>query len=229
MQNDPYSHRTQSKPLVTNFTIIVVALSSFGALSGLLLTVLGFNAFSRHVEEESQSQSVQMDRTEVAPSTEQTIRREGYAFELPADYQLVSDEKTDEGHRVLRYSGEDNCHFIFAILEDPSWDRFSSPPADYAAAVIPEIKGLDETLDAELIAQRLGVGGMAASLFQFYERETFRGIEFTYLLITMNRGQKIAMKFGGKYKRYKEDIEFVEMPEHWRRYLLTLRPVFGEE
>lgn len=229
MQNDPYSRVTKPKPAIENFTIVVVALASFGALSALLLVVLGFDVFSRQIEEQKGLESKQeLVKENTAPAT-QTITQEGYAFELPVAYELVSKQQNDDGDVVVRYAGEENCHFIFALLEDPSWDRFSSPPGDYANAVIPEIQGLDRKLDAELVAERLGVGGMAASLFQFYERETFRGIEFTYLLVAMNRGKKIVLKFGGKYKRYKEDVEFVEMPDHWRRYLMTLRPDFSKE
>ena len=228
-QHDPYQVRTQSKPAISNAVIMIVAIASFGGLSSVLAMFLGFDAFSKKVETEIQLQSEEVVEEEPLTPTEQTIQLSGYEFQLPIGYQLLSNEKTETGDVVVRYQGEENCHFIFAILEDPNWDRFTSPPAAYEDAVIPSIKGLDYELDAELLAQRVGVGGMPASLFQFYERETFRGIEFTYLLVAMHRGQKVVLKFGGKYKRYKEDVEFVEMPEHWRRYLMTLRPLLPNE
>ncbi|MGC6447271.1 MAG: hypothetical protein ACON5J_12665 [Rubripirellula sp.] len=224
MPHDPYYQRPTPEPVVSNLGIIVVAVASFVALACLVMLVLGVDLFTSKRQAQLQEKEEVRAAAETPPPTDQSVEHFGYTFKLPVDYAKVSEETSEEGQTVIRYSGEDGCHFIFALLTDPAWDRFTSPPAVYDEAVVPNIQGLDEALGSELLAQRIGVQGMPASLFQFYERETFRGIDFTYLLVAMHRGNKVMMKFGGKYNRYKEDVEFVNMPEHWREYLLTLKP-----
>ena len=225
MPHDPYYQRPTPEPVVSNLGIIVVAVASFVALACLVMLVLGVDLFT------SKRQAQLQEKRRGACGSRSCLRlptRVSNTSVTPSSYPSitpkVSEETGEEGQTVLRYSGEDGCHFIFALITDPAWDRFTSPPAVYDEAVVPNIQGLDEALGSELLAQRIGVQGMPASLFQFYERETFRGIDFTYLLVAMHRGNKVMMKFGGKYNRYKEDVEFVNMPEHWREYLLTLTP-----
>ena len=229
MPHDPYAIREKSEARFSNGLIAIVALACFGALSGILTIVLGFDFFSTYVESEVSDKSKDAIEQKVEAPTRQQIRHAEYTFDLPIDYRLVSEETRDNGDLIVRYKGEDGCHCIFSLLTNDQWDRFTNPPATYAEAVIPDIEGLDTELDAELLGQRLGVGGMAGTLFQFYERETFRGIDFTYLLVAMHQGNKLVMKFGGKYKRYSENEEFVIMPDHWREYLLTLRPLLPSE
>ena len=213
MPHDPYAIREKSEARFSNGLIAIVALACFGALSGILTIVLGFDFFSTYVESEVGDKSKDAIEQKVEAPTRQQIRHAEYTFDLPIDYRLVSEETRDNGD----------------LITNDQWDRFTNPPATYAEAVIPDIEGLDTELDAELLGQRLGVGGMAGTLFQFYERETFRGIDFTYLLVAMHQGNKLVMKFGGKYKRYSENEEFVIMPDHWREYLLTLRPLLPSE
>lgn len=229
MKYDPYAHREPPKPLATNATIIIIGLAVLGTLSGVFMMTLGYDAFSDRLEEQREIAAEVIEEEKVEPPTKQSVRYQGYAFDLPIGYQVVSEQTEDDGTVVVRYSGEDGCHFIFALLRREEWDRFTSPPSVYDDAIEPEIKGLDHALGTELLAQKVGAGGMPASFFQFYERETFRGIDFTYLLVAMHRGEKVMLKFGGKYNRLKEDVEFVEMPEHWRDCLLTLRPLLPGE
>lgn len=229
MNYDPYANTQPPKPLATNATIIIIGLVVLGTISGVLMMTLGYDAFSSHVEEQRDVAAAVNAEEKVEPPTEQSVRHHGYAFDLPLGYQLESEQTMDDGTVVVRYSGEDGCHFIFALLRREEWDRFASSPSVYDEAIEPGISGLDDALGSELLAQKLLVGDMSASLFQFYERETFRGINFTYLLVAMNRGEKVMLKFGGKYKRLKEDVEFVEMPEHWRDHLMTVRRLLPGE
>ena len=76
---------------------------------------------------------------ETPPPTDQSVEHFGY----PSNYPSITPrfpKRHEEGQTVLRYSGEDGCHFIFALITDPAWDRFTSPPAVYDEAVVPNIQ-----------------------------------------------------------------------------------------
>lgn len=227
MEHDPYTIYEKPKPFVSNATIVIVAVGCVGTLTMLILMFLGFVFFRQEQEVLANADHAEQNKniTEPVPETVQTIRLANYDFELPIGYELISDGKASEEKNVWRYRGEEKCHFIFAVLEDPKWDRFTSPPSNYAEALIPEMEGLNQEIGAELLAERVSPGGLPASSFRFFQRETFRGVEFTSLLVAMDRGTKVVMKFGGKYGSYHEGDENAVMPEHWRTCLLSLRRV----
>lgn len=67
--------------------------------------------------------------------------------------------------------------------------------------------------------------GMSASLFRYYEKETYRGVTFTYYMVVMDRGRKLVLKFAGKYGGYKEKDDVIAWPDHWYDALMTLEHV----
>ena len=60
-------------------------------------------------------------------------------------------------------------------------------------------------------------------LFRFYEKETFRGVVFTYYMVSMDRGKKLVLKVAGKYGNYSDTDSLINMPDHWYEAMQTLK------
>ena len=149
--------------------------------------------------------------------------QEGYTMLLPTEFAQQSREETPLGDIVYRFRTEKGYKFILAILHGESADRLAQPPASFAKTVVRSIDGLDEFYGVQIQPQRESVGGMAANVFHFAQRETFRDVNFVYVMAAMDHGKKIVMKFSGKYGGYSSQEENITMPNHWHRSLRSFR------
>lgn len=144
-------------------------------------------------------------------------------MELPPGFKQLSREETQRGYIVYRFRSEDGCKFTLAIIPNESTEQFTNPPKDLSEALIKSVPELSEGLDAELQPTRVTADLMPASMYRYYEKETYRGVTFTYFMVAIDRGTKLYAKFAGKYGGYRESDQDIIMPDHWYDSLLTLR------
>ena len=156
---------------------------------------------------------------------QRTSFKEGYSMVMPDGFKKVSQNKTERGYIVYRFQHKDGCRFTFAIIPDKSVDRFTALPKDYSQTLVKSIPELSQDIEGEVDPVPISISGMSATLFRFYEKETYRGVVFTYLMVVMDRDRKLVLKFGGKYGGYREDDEVIDMPDHWEEALSTFRHI----
>ena len=144
---------------------------------------------------------------------------------LPAGFKQESREETQRGYIVYRFRSEKGYKLTLAMI--PTKDRF--PPKDYSEALVKSVPELSQGIDAELQPTRFTVDGLQANVFFYYEKETYRGVTFTYLMVAMDSGRKLVLKFSGKYGGYHEQDESITPPDHWRDSLLSIRRVRRSE
>ncbi len=142
---------------------------------------------------------------------------------LPTGFKQESREETERGYIVYRFRSEEGYRFTLAIILDDSIDRFTMPPRDYSKALVKSVPELSQDIDAEIQPRRETVDGMPATVFHYYEKETYRGVTFTYLMVAMDRGKKLVLKIAGKYGGYHWQDDDIVLPDHWYDSLLTLR------
>lgn len=161
--------------------------------------------------------------------TERADFQEGYSMELPTGFKQESREETERGYIVYRFRSDEGYRFTLAIIPDESIDRFTAPPQDYSKALVKSVRELSQGIDVEVQPRRVNVDGMKANVFYYWEKETYRGVTFTYLMVAMDRGRKLLLKFAGKYGGYHDQDEDIVLPDHWYDSLLTLRHERGLE
>lgn len=209
------------EPSISNQSIIVTAVSCLLALILVIGTAVLISSLMK-------SPSVPIEEAVQAPDPPEvaaTYFQEGYSIVPPDGFELESREERENGVIIYRFRGQERCRFTFAILPDESIDRFTSTPTDYSATVVASIPELSEDIGGEVDPLRDVVGGMSANVFRFYEKETYRGVHFTYLMIALEPGKKLILKIEGKYGAYHENDTDISMPEHWLDALKTFRRV----
>jgi hypothetical protein len=154
---------------------------------------------------------------------ERTVFQEGYSMILPPGFKQESREETERGYIVYRFRSEDGYRFTLAIIPNESIDRFTNLPQNLSKALVKGVRELSEGMDVEVQSVRVTAGVMPATVFRYYEKETYRGVTFTYLMVAMDSGRKIVLKIAGKYGGYSEHDEDIILPDHWYDSLLTLR------
>lgn len=159
------------------------------------------------------------------PKPQLTSFQEGYCMAMPTGFKEISRSETDRGYIVYRYQHQDGCKFTFAIIPDESVDRFTALPKDYSKTLVKSVPELSQDIEGEVDPVPISISGMSAKLFRFYEKETYRGVLFTYLMFVMDRDRKLVLKFAGKYGGYREDADLIEMPDHWEDALSTFRHI----
>ena len=212
-----------SNDSISNFAVIITAVSCLG---GLLLVIGATLLLSRwmRIQAVPVSDTGQVDS---GPKIERTQFQEGYSMILPSGFQQESREDNDRGQVVYRFRSEDGYRMTVAIISDESVARFSSPPQVYSEALVKSVPELSEGIEDEIQGERVIADGMPATCFRFYEKETYRGVVFTYFMVAIDRGTKLVLKIDGKYGGYDENAKNIVMPDHWYDSLLTLKRFRG--
>ncbi len=209
---------------ISNNTIVISAILCLGSLLLVIATTLLISKL--FYEPPSVGHEAEDANAQTSPTPQKTVAtefKEGYSMILPAGFDKHTSRESAAGDIVYTFPGEDGCKLTFALINDNSLDRFSSPPKTYPESLIPQIPELSSGIDGEVPAERLTIGGMPTVLFRFYEKETFRGVIFTYYMVSMDRGKKLALKLTGKYGNYSDAESIINMPDHWYDAMLTLK------
>jgi len=217
-----YSIPASGEPTISNNAIIITAVSCLCVLILVIGTAVLWSALSEEANSRPIAESVVAESTGPM-KVERTVFQEGYSMVLPTGFKQESREETEQGYIVYRFRDEDGCKITFAIIPDASIYRFTNLPNKPSEAIVEGIPELSEGLDVDVQPTRWSAGGMGAALFRYYEKETYRGVNFTYLMVVMDSGRKLVLKIGGKYGRYSEHDENIMMPRHWYDALLTFR------
>lgn len=194
-----------------NESLIITAASCLLCVMIVVGIVILTRAYTEPVATEEAVATVE----DIEPEAPRTFFKEGYSIELPDGFKRQSREKLEEGVTVYRFETEKGYRFTMAIIPDESVDRFSHPPDDLSGALFDGVKDLRYGPKADLKPSKVIVDSMGASIFRYYERETFRGITFTYVMAVLDPGKKLILRFSGRYGGFHEDEENFEMPSHW--------------
>lgn len=211
---------TGSKDSISNNAIIIAAILCLGAL--ILVVVLTLIVSKAFPEPELAELSAEQDAA-AANAPVATVFKEGYSMILPSGFSQKTRRETAAGDIVYGFSAKDGCKVTFAIINDKTLNRFSAPPRSYTDALIKHIPELSQGIEGEVAPAHFSVGGMQSVFFQFYEKETYRGVVFTYYMVTMDRGIKLVLKITGKYGNYSEMDTNINMPAHWQDAMMTLK------
>lgn len=216
MQPNKYSNNS-----ISNDAIILTAVS---CLFGLIL-VVGSAILWMSLTKIPPKPTVELVQEEGGSTKERTEFQEGYSIVLPAGFKQESREETERGDIVYRFRSDEGYRFTLAIIPDESIDRFTNPPQSLSEALVKSVPELSEGFDVEIQPMRITADRMRATVFFYYEKETYRGVTFTYVMVAMDRGRKLVLKIAGKYGGYHEQDENINLPDHWHDSLLTLRHV----
>lgn len=204
---------------ISNHTIIVTALSCLAGLIILICLSMALSALTRK-SDEPVAEAVEEP---VGPKLNEVAFPEGYTIKLPDGFMQQSREITERGYTVYRFQSAEGYQFILVIIPNEAIQRWMSPPNEYAKALVKSIPEFSEAVEGDVQPRRVNLNGMTANIFQYYEKETYRGINFTYYMVAMDRGKKAVARFSGKYGGYSEEAEVFDMPDHWFDSLLTLQ------
>lgn len=214
---------------ISNHSLAVTAICCVFLVAFMALAFLIWYRLSPVGPEQISESTEQAEVLESVPQVRRTYFDEGYSIVLPAGFTREKKEETRLGYTVYRYRTPEGYQFIFAIVPDPSITRFTPPPKDYSETLIKGIPGLNEGLDGELLPQRVVVDSMSANVFRFYEKETFRGVNFTDCMAVIVPEHLLLLKFSGKYGNYNEKDANIVMEDDWYNSLLSLRRVRESE
>lgn len=219
----PYKRPDQAvrNDSISNNTIVIAAILCLGGLIFVIATTLVISKVS--YEPTSALTEAEKAKAETPKAPVVTEFKEGYSMILPSGFGKKTRRETEAGDTVYTFTGENGCKLTFALIKDDTLSRYSSPPKTYPASLIPHIPELSTGIDGEVAPERFTVGGMPTVLFRFYEKETYRGVVFTYYMVSMDRGQKLALKVAGKHGNYSESESNIIMPNQWYDAMLTLQ------
>jgi hypothetical protein len=208
---------------ISNAAIGIAAILCFG---GLLL-VISVTLIIGKVFYESEDNALSSEQNQVDSAAQPSVSEfeEGYSFMLPAGFGKRTRRETADGDVVYGFSGEDGCTLTFAIFDDKSTDSLylPSPPKTYAEAIVKSVPELDHQIDGEIQPVHFSLDGMPGVFFRFYEKETYRGVVFTYYMVAVDRGKKLVLKTSGKHGKISELSKSIQMPSHWYDAMMTLR------
>lgn len=220
----PAQPRTGPPPISDN-AIITAAVS---CLIGLIL-VIGAIMLLTSLMNAPPAPAVELVEAEIEPTVDPTLFPEGYAIVLPDGFQQESREESAKGDIVYRFRTEEGYRFTFAIIPDKSINRFMRPPQDYSKALVKSVSELSDDDDVDVQPRRVYVDRMSANVFNYWVKETYRGVTFTYHMVAMDSGRKLVLRFAGKYGGYDWQEENITLPEHWYDSLLTFRHLLDSE
>ncbi|MAI74079.1 MAG: hypothetical protein CMM01_24710 [Rhodopirellula sp.] len=212
--------QTVGNDSISNNTIVISAILCLGVLILVVGTTLVISAF---FFESTDINSTEKPNQPTAKEAIPTDFNEGYSLIIPPDFGDKRRRETELGDVVYTYTGNDGCKLTFALINDDTLDRFSSPPTNYADALIQRIPELSTAIDGDVAPERVSVNGMPSVMFRFYEKETYRGVIFTYYMVSMDRGKKLALKIAGKHGKYSDGDANINMPNQWYDAMLTLK------
>ena len=218
-RNDP----TARNDSISNNAIGIAAILSFGFL---LLVIVGTLIISKVFDDPADTDVI-ADQAGEQTSTKSLVAEfeEGYSFTLPAGFGQKTRRETADGDVVYGFSGADGCKLTFAIFDDDSSDSLylPTPPKTYAEAVVKSVPELNHQIDGEIQPEHFSLDGMPGVIFRFYEKETYRGVVFTYYMVALDRGKKLVLKTSGKHGKISELAKSVQMPDDWYDAMMTLR------
>ncbi len=229
MQNrpdvQPYRHHSlePKKDEITNNAIAIAAILCFGFLLILITVTL---IFSRYFSDPSNPElSEGQDKIQNLAEPVQTSFDEGYSMVLPDGFGQKTRRVADEDEVIYNFIGPDACKLTFVIIKDENEGSLYLPklPKTYQEAVIERIPELKHTVEGDIQPNSFSVDGMPGVLFKFFEKETFRGVDFTYYMIAYDRDTKLAMKISGKHGKISERASSIDMPDHWEDAMMTLK------
>lgn len=212
-----YPNGYGSRSISNNAILIAASACLFGLIVVIGVMAILFNVLSKDtpatsavavVQEEGESDTVRADF------------EEGYSMMLPRGFVRQSREETEEGYIVYRFRSDEGFKFTLAILPDEATSMINLPKS-LSKALLPGVKELDEGVDGEIQPAYVKANKMPAVVFQYYERETYRGVTFTYFMVAIDRKKKIVMKIAGKYGGFDTLEEDITVPEHWNESLKT--------
>ena len=204
-----------------NNAILIVAVS---CLSGLVL-VLSLLGLLILVLRDRSDPDLESAPEAIQPSVQRTIFEEGYSIILPPGFQKESREESEQGDVIYRFVSNEGYGFTLAIVFDESFNGYDSPPYDLSEALIERIGEFSEGVGAPVHAERINIDGLPASVFQYHEMETYRGITFTRFMVAMDKKKRCFMKFAGKYGDYRKPEDITSFPDEWYDSLLTFRRI----
>ena len=140
---------------------------------------------------------------------------------MPAGFKQEPREETG-ANIIYRAKTKEGYQFTFVIIRNESYDRFSKLPDTYDKALVKSVPELSTGVESDVQPKRVSAGVMNANVFRYYERETYRGVLFTYHMVAMDKGRKLVLRFSGKYGGFHDQEENISMPEHWLESLMTL-------
>ena len=165
---------------ISNNAIGIAAILCFGFL---LMVVAGTLIISKVFSDPVNDATLSTQNRETSVSEPVVAEfQEGYSFALPAGFGKKTRRETADGDVIYVFSGEDGCKLTFAVFDDDSTDSLylPSPPKTYAEAIIEDVPELNHEIDGEIQPEHFSLDGMPGVFFRFYEKETFRGVVFTY-------------------------------------------------
>lgn len=206
-------------PSISNDAIILTAVICLFVLVLVIVT----SAVISLVTADPSEAAVSEVPTETAVAATRFVFDEGYSIMLPLEFKQLSRQESERGYAVYRFQDGEGCRFTTAIIPNEAYSRMTSPPRDYAKALVKSVPELSEGVDGDVQPTRVTVGSLPATIFRFYEKENYRGVNFTYHMVVMDRGKKLVLRFAGKYGGFSETAENITMPDHWYDALLTLK------
>lgn len=216
---------TARRDSISNSAIIIAAIFCLGALILVIVTTLVIReVFYETAQTATNDAANPHELNQALPQPpEVTTFDEGYSIILPSGFAGQTRLETTTGDIVYTFTAESGCKLHFALINDDTIDRFASPPKSYQDSLIQHIPDFSVGIEGEVAPERVTINGMPSVLFRFYEKETFRGVVFTYYMVSMDRGKKLALKIAGKYGNYSDEDANISMPDHWYDSMLTLK------
>jgi hypothetical protein len=215
--------RYRNDAISNNLIVVTAVLCVFGLILLVGIATLANHLMKRPTEIAAAEAEAEIEEViESGPPMQRVEFQEGYFIMLPAGFKQESREVTEKDYIVYRFRTEQGYRFTFAIIPDETSDRYSTPPNTYSDALVKSVPELSQDTAGVTQPRRVMADVMRASLFHFYEKETYRGVNFTYYLVAMDEGKRLALKISGKYGGYREDDPDIIPPDHWRDSLLTL-------
>ncbi len=205
---------------ISNNAIVISAILCLG---GLTLVVVSTLITSKLLQKSAEITVSEDSAQQAAESPVVTEFKEGYSMILPLGFSGQNRRETEAGYIIYTVSGDNGCKLSFALINDDTLGRFASPPKTYKDSLIQRIPELSTDIEGEVAPERISINGLPSVLFRFYEKETFRGVVFTYYMVSMDRGKKLVLKIAGKHGNYSDQDLNINMPDQWYDAMLTLK------
>ena len=216
----PVQHRQSNRDKNEYTAIYITAVLCF---FGLVL-VIGAGMLVEDVSEPPPTTQVEVvPEKESNPNTTRVEFQEGYSMQIPVGCKQESRQEMEQGPVVYRFRRGHEFAVTVAIIQDETIDRFSRPPKQLRKAYVKGVPELVLDVAADVQPKQITINGMRAVMFRFYERETYRGVKFTYFMVALDQGNKLVLNFHGRYGDQEADDENIQWPHLWYESLLTLR------
>ncbi len=223
--NHPYQAKRQTSRKPSKYSDKAILYTAVASVLGLIVVVGALIIKDLVAEPEQEVAETAEVQDETAATTQMAYFNEGYSVELPRGFNDPTKEINNRGYTIYRRQTKEGYQFTLAFIPSSTTTRISIPPNDLSKASFRSVRGLEVDPNLKVEGKRVSIDGMPAVIFRYHERETYRGINFTYYMLAMGEGRKIAAKFSGRYNGYDEDEEDITEPNEWYDSLLSIRTV----